>query len=467
MPRVAKHSFVCAAVLTLALVVPGAAMADTGLHRVHGSARDVWDSWAGASLAGVTITCSNGATATTGEDGGFDIEVPDGAYTFTPSAPDRYFDPSSGSVTVAGDDATLTPSFRTGGCISGRVRHPDGRGIPGVLVWISNGGLQATTDAKGRFRLVGLAGGFKYNVVAVGYRNCDPSGAEVYLSGRDVKVPYDFIGRAISGRVCQPSGAPIQGAWLMYSRGSFADSVWTDANGYYEIPIGVSGSFDLEMIDGFGALDFRPAVRTVSYSGLDVSGQDFTGIGPYNITAHVVDESGAGVSSVKFDCSYWGAPAMTDATGALTIPDMPNGRYTITPELTRFYRSTPSSATVVVSDADTQTPTFVISPVQAATRMSRVPVASKVSYRRGRRGISVVLKARLLDAYGGVRGATVFLMRSNDGRHWVHKTTLRTDSNATVMYRERLKKSAYFRWVFPATAFYQAASTKPQLIRIK
>ena len=110
---------------------------------------------AGAGIAGVTVTLSDGsASALTGSDGSYAFEVNWGwSGSIIPSKPGHVFSPAQielGPVRMVQVDQDFS-SQRSGVEISGRVGVGD-QPLAGVEIRFSNGGGIALTDASGAYR---------------------------------------------------------------------------------------------------------------------------------------------------------------------------------------------------------------------------------------------------------------------------------------------------------------------------
>lgn len=129
----------------------------------------------GTGVSGVTVTLSNGTTATTGATGSYTISsVPAGAYTVTISgyASDATFATTSQAATIATSGQVVTVDFpgnyiRTSSIV-GQVTG-GGVGLAGVTVTLSGGSTgTSTTDVGGQYSFTGLRAG-SYTVTISGY----------------------------------------------------------------------------------------------------------------------------------------------------------------------------------------------------------------------------------------------------------------------------------------------------------
>jgi protocatechuate 3,4-dioxygenase beta subunit len=243
------------------------------------------------------------------------------------------------------------------GAISGRVT--DSSGAPVVDVSVSadgdDGGYgSSTTDADGRYTIVGLSDGdyrvefWPYESTLVGeyYNNAASYSAAtlVAVTAGDTATGIDAVleqGGSISGRVTDSSGAPLVDVSVSADSddGGYGSST-TDADGRYTI-VGLS--------DGDYRVRFRPSsesnfVReyyndTTDYEAATLvavtAGDTATGIDAVlaqggAISGRVTDSSGAPLADVDVyaDGDGWGY-ASTDADGRYTIVGLSDGDYRV------------------------------------------------------------------------------------------------------------------------------------------
>jgi hypothetical protein len=136
----------------------------TQLFTISGTVRD----GSNAPLAGVTLTLSGSASATTTAADGtysFGSLAEGGNYTVTPSATGRAFQPVSRAFTNLQASQAADFAGQPGFSISGRVRDLNDTGVAGVTVTL-NGSQSGTltTDLGGNYSFTGLAGGGSYTV---------------------------------------------------------------------------------------------------------------------------------------------------------------------------------------------------------------------------------------------------------------------------------------------------------------
>lgn len=210
--------------------------------KVDGS---VTDSSTGKPVSGVRIITRDGDLAESDVSGKWSMLLPLRNHAVV-AVKDGFTWPVV-NFTASGDTASVKVEIKPGGAIKGRVLDEQGKPISGARVGAETSGyfrlLNATTDADGRFTLLGLDPDARVSVSASadGYDWLSdtsvifPAGqreAEIDLTLRKPKV------RVVSGRVTKPDGSPVEGAKIGYgfskSYVHYA-STKTDKDGNYEI----------------------------------------------------------------------------------------------------------------------------------------------------------------------------------------------------------------------------------------
>ena len=313
----------------------------------------------GTGKANTTLTLQGpGApqTATSNVIGAYQfLNVTQGSYTLTATQKGFAYTPSSQVVTVA--KAVTVPEFSSGAAqytyaVSGTVSG----GVPaGVLLTVKLSGANAgatLTSAEGAFRLEGLTPAtYTLTPTLAGY-TFTPASRTVVVTG-ETKTGQDFTAKAIpygvSGTV---TGDVKAGVELTLSNNSnVVLATITDAQGVYSIQNVTAGTYTLTpRISGY---TFTPTSRSVTLTGADTSGQDFTAkavqAATYTVSGTVTGDVKVGVTVTL---SGPGKPlaTTTDATGSFSIPNAPAGTYTLTPSLAGFVFF-PASRSVAVSGA--------------------------------------------------------------------------------------------------------------------
>ena len=326
----------------------------------------------GFSVQGVTITLLSGATnlatTTTNTSGAYIFNgVANGTYTVTPSKTSSAFNPLNQSVTVSGSNVasvnftavSATTTYSISGTVSGATQQ-------GVTITLSgpNSGT-AVTASNGTYTFSGLVTSGTYTVTPSksGY-TFTPSNTAVSLSGANVAnqnftataIPTTF---AISGTV---SGAIQQGVLITLS-GAGGGTTTTGVGGTYSFSGMPNGTYTITpSLTGY---TFSPANLSVTVSGADVTGKNFTSTAvTYSISGTVSGATAQGVTITLSGAA--GATTTTDSSGNYTITGLTNGNYTVTPSLTG-YTFSPASTAVTINNANATGTNFVSSVVTAPT----------------------------------------------------------------------------------------------------
>ncbi|HEX4443674.1 MAG TPA: carboxypeptidase regulatory-like domain-containing protein [Galbitalea sp.] len=343
----------------------------------------------------VTATTPDGQSnegASTDESGNYSISgLSSGKYTvqFQPTAgnlvgqywSDQPTSATANVINVANGDAVdnIDAQLAAGATISGTVSSAAGP-LKNATVGAfptdgdPNDGGSATTDAHGKYTIVGLADGsysvqfsapFNKNFATQWWNNADSQAnstavsvtASSPASGIDATMT---AGATISGHVWAPgaSGSPkvgVAGADVnIYSATTreLVGGAGTDANGHYRVQDLAPGTYTVEIITGFnsgmvddewwGGTFIQTGAKTLTLT----DGQSATGISqrlivgsPITGTVDYGDDTATPAANVEVD--IWesdqtstgsnGTPfqALTDASGTYQLPNMGPGRYTI------------------------------------------------------------------------------------------------------------------------------------------
>jgi hypothetical protein len=210
-------------------------------------------------------------------------------------------------------------------------------------------GSTDVTDVDGRFMLRGLAAG-SYRLYAQSERvGAFTKGPLVTVGEREEKMGIDVeldLAGSIAGTVVDQSGFPVAGAHLRFSL--------LQGNDFGEASTADDGTFKASALSGGGdyIYEVRPAL-TSPIKFRPVAGTRFAPIAVRDgkshvtgvriqvqferlaISGRVVASDGTGVPDASVaaeprDAPRWSMPtATTDATGAFSIADLPNGRYSV------------------------------------------------------------------------------------------------------------------------------------------
>jgi len=133
------------------------------------------------------------------------------------------------------------------------------------------------------------------------------------------------ISGTVSGDISQSVNIAVSGA--------MSASVSTDANGDYSVSGLPSGSYTVT--PSKAGYTFTQASKSVVISGADSSGHDFTSTAVfYSVTGIVSGAATAGVTITVDGTSETGnafTTSMTTTSGSYSVPNVPNGSYTVTP----------------------------------------------------------------------------------------------------------------------------------------
>lgn len=179
---------------------------------------------------------------------------------------------------------------------------------------------------------------------------------------------------SISGTITTSAGVGINGVTV--SNGSI--STTTNSSGAWTLSNLANGSYTIT--PSLSGYTFSPASRSVTVSGANVTGQNFTGTpvaSTYSVSGSVTTSGGSGIAGVTV--STGSASATTNSSGAYTISGLANGSYTLTPSLTG-YTFSPTSRSVTVSGANVTGQNFTGTPPSGGNALSNgVPVSSSVN----------------------------------------------------------------------------------------
>jgi hypothetical protein len=234
----------------------------------------------GDAIADAIITFSDGSTVTTDATGAYSKTV---AYGWSGSASASKagwnFNPASIPYDTVTADQTGQNFFATPvrPVIAGYVRDPDGNGLPGITLAISDS-ESITTDPSGAYRLevtYGWSGsvtpttaGYVYSPPSNGYQ-----GVTADLAGQDFTATP--IRPTISGYIrTDGNNYGMRGVTVTFSNEGGTAS--TDENGYYmiDLPYGWSGTAQPSLT----VWQFAPPSRGYDRVTEDLADENYTGI---------------------------------------------------------------------------------------------------------------------------------------------------------------------------------------------
>jgi hypothetical protein len=167
--------------------------------------------------------------------------------------------------------ALTTISFAQSGGVKGKVRAPNGKGIPNASISVLLDGKEiksATSDSKGEFAIAGLAKG-KYNLVfdATGYSRGSLHGVEIGSGvrslGDKLVLSYDrgtFV--IVQGSVFFKEGSSVTGAKVELEQIKDDGSTKSLGSSYSN----TSGEFSFRRPEGAAKLRVTAKLKDVSAS---------------------------------------------------------------------------------------------------------------------------------------------------------------------------------------------------------
>jgi uncharacterized GH25 family protein len=199
-------------------------------------------------------------------DGRFQVGLDrPGLYTVVVQGGGDFMGRGTAKVQVPDQPQVVQDVVLSSGGIAGTVTGPDGKGIVSAVVQATPdpppapgrlGGSGAQTRAGGEYAIEGLdPGSYKVRAMAPGHRPAEAT-ATVTSEGGTVRVDLRLeTGRALRGRVVDPQGNGIQGAYVMAAPAGAGDSGagmsgMTDANGAFEIIAPAEGPLDVTAVPG-------------------------------------------------------------------------------------------------------------------------------------------------------------------------------------------------------------------------
>ena len=316
---------------------------------ISGTVRTPDKNIAGSPIAGVTMTLTGaaGATTTTNALGQYTFTgLANGSYTVTPTLGGYTFTPTSRNVTVSGANVggqnfTGTPGATPAYSISGAVSTAGGSPIAGVMMTLTGAaGAITSTNALGNYTFFGLANGSYTVTPTLGGYTFTPTSRNVTVSGANVGG-QNFTGTptvtySISGTASLSGGGPLAGATMTLT-GAAGATTTTAADGTYTFTGLANGGYTVT--PSLAGYTFTPTSRAVTVSGANVGGQDFTGTptggATYSISGTVVMLTSTGnipIAGVTITLTgAAGATTTTNALGQYTFTGLANGNYTVTP----------------------------------------------------------------------------------------------------------------------------------------
>jgi hypothetical protein len=348
-----RRSFALAASLaSLALIAAGCGGGSDG-----GGTPTTWaisGTVSGAVSAGVTVSLSGTATASTTTDasGNYAFSgLANGSYTVTPSLAGYSFAPSSLGVTVNGASLTgrnftavAAPTYSISGTVAGAVSS-------GVTITLGGAVSRTTaTDGSGNYVFTGLYDGAYTLAPSLSGYTFAPISLAVTVSGGNV-TGRDFLASTSAGPTYSiagtVSGAVVAGVTMTLG-GAASGSASTNASGNYSFGGLADGSYTVTpTLPGYS---FSPTSTAVTVAGANVTGRNFTATAlTYSLSGRIT-----GLASASATVTLGGAASRTTTTSAggdFTFTGLVNGSYTVTPSAAGFAFA-PTSRAVTVTGGD-------------------------------------------------------------------------------------------------------------------
>ena len=281
-------------------------------------------------------------------------------------------------VTQAANATNINVNLPAAFSIGGTIRDNAGALLSGanvsVIGTVAGFGGYATTDATGKFKVIGLSPGqYRVFVSAPTAKNLvdgyyyggntshfttNSATANLVTVGPsktlpDIKLP---LGYTISGKVTTTGGAAIAGATVSVSGKSF-DFATTSATGTYTLKGLAAGTYKMSItapsasnyLSGYyytgNTNKFTLAVASASgiVVGPNKSGVNVKLPGGYQISGTITSTGGtplAGVVVQPTNATYFVRSVQTDATGKYTLKGLPAATYKLSlyPDPTTSYR---------------------------------------------------------------------------------------------------------------------------------
>jgi len=290
----------------------------------------------GNALSGVTISLSNGKSATTNSSGNYRLDnVDQGTYTVTPSKSGYVFNPTSRSVTGPRQPLNTTPDVTgqnfTGtdrSTISGRVTDSGGGAIAGVTV-SAGGNYVATTNSNGNYTLTDLpAGAYTLTASKMAY-SFTPITRTVTVPPNATAQNFVDVNRyAIFGQVTDGNGNAIANVPVLCEGLTDSLNVQTDASGNYVCSGLKPGIYELSAPDG-SRYTLSPTRRIVVLESVSSTEQNFTTTPLYGSLGGRVTDKTTGNAIANARVSFAGHVVRTNNSGNYTIDNVMPGNHTL------------------------------------------------------------------------------------------------------------------------------------------
>ena len=182
--------------------------------------------------------------------------------------------------------------------------------------------------------------------------------------------------------------------------GASSTTVTANNSGVYSFAGLANGSYVIT--PGHAGFNFSPSTQSVTVSGIDVTGVNFTAAaqGPtYSISGAITPATGGAGATVMVSGAAL-TSTMTDGAGNYSVGGLPNGAYTVTPSNTG-YAFNPASRNVTINGANVGSVSFTAAaqaPHSVALNWGPSPTTTVTGYNVYRSTVSGSLFARVNSA---------------------------------------------------------------------
>jgi hypothetical protein len=232
----------------------------------------------------------------------------------------------------------------TGYTISGTITNELGNPLHNVTVEIYESvNTYTETDVNGFYSIGSLPPGSNLTVTAFRSGFTPPSVSVTNLSQNQT---INFSGPAaltISGKVVDPTGAPVSNMTLSVNTTPASTTTTTDANGNYTFwMLAEGGTYTVTPTYSYGT--FSPVNATAGPLTGDVVLSNFTLYMPVMISGQIASPGGYGASGVTVTLTGSASQTtQTDGSGYYSFSNLPSGgSYTLTPSSSLYTFSPPS-----------------------------------------------------------------------------------------------------------------------------
>jgi hypothetical protein len=325
-----------------------------------------------------------GVETWTDRDGNWQLDLPDGSYTVTPTLVGWVFTPPALTFTVNGAD-TVVPVLHgqklPGYLLDGYIYESDGvTPLAGVQVNVTSQDqsliLNGSSDDTGYWSVPDVIDGtYTVEPLLTGW-TFHPASQQVGISGaahRMAAITGTELPRcAISGYVFMADGVtPAVGLHVALSGDLGWVTATTNSAGRYVFEVVYAGTYSI--VPQSLSYTFEPAERTVT-AAADTTVEPFlaTAVPVHTVSGHVYAPGGVtGVADVKIKV-YAYIPAgtsfttYTGADGAWELPGIPDGHFVVLPTR-QGYTFDPAEQSIDVLGADIAVPAFTGGPLPSYT----------------------------------------------------------------------------------------------------